>query len=69
MRADPVSSKLTLIGFMDPVKITEKLQKKSKKKIELLSPKPKKETKVNNDTKAENQNQTMVGLKYDHCIR
>ncbi|VVB01490.1 unnamed protein product [Arabis nemorensis] len=47
---------------MDPVKITERLQKKSKKKIELLSPKPKKEAKVNNDTKAENQNQTMVAV-------
>ncbi|CAH8342154.1 unnamed protein product [Eruca vesicaria subsp. sativa] len=51
VRADPVSNKLTLIGFMDPVKTAEKLQKKTKKKVELLSPKPKKETKVNNDTK------------------
>lgn len=51
MRADPVSNKLTLIGFMDPVKTAEKLQKKTKKKIELLSPKPKNDTKVNNDAK------------------
>lgn len=53
MRADPVSNKLTLIGcFMDPVKTAENLQEKTKKKIELLSPKPKKETKVNiNDAK------------------
>ncbi|WZZ04745.1 hypothetical protein YC2023_090666 [Brassica napus] len=52
VRADPVSNKLTLIGFMDPVKTAEKLQKKTKKKIELLSPKPKNDTKVNNDAKA-----------------
>ncbi|KAF8111181.1 hypothetical protein N665_0076s0172 [Sinapis alba] len=53
VRADPVSNKLTLIGFMDPVKTADKLQKKTNKKIELLSPKPKKETKVNNDAKAD----------------
>ncbi|CAN8247208.1 unnamed protein product [Cochlearia groenlandica] len=65
VRADPASNKLTLIGFMDPVKITEKLQKKSKKKIELLSPKPKKEAKANNDPKPENNknnNKTMVAV-------
>lgn len=48
VRADPVSNKLTLIGFMD------KLQKKTNKKIELLSPKPKKDTsKLNNHAKAD----------------
>ncbi|KAJ0238920.1 Heavy metal-associated isoprenylated plant protein 1 [Hirschfeldia incana] len=61
VRADPVSNKLTLIGFMDPVKTAEKLQKKTKKKIELLSPKPKKETKVNNDAKAETKT-TMIAV-------
>lgn len=62
--SDPVSNKLTLIGFMDPVKTTEKLQKKSKKTIELISPKPKKETKVTNkDAKADNKNVTMVSSK------
>lgn len=50
MRADPVANKLTLIGFMDPVKTAEKLQKETKKKVELLSPKPKNETK---DAKAD----------------
>ncbi|CAF1832367.1 unnamed protein product [Brassica oleracea var. botrytis] len=54
VRADPVSNKLTLIGFMDPVKTAEKLQKKTNKKIELLSPKPKKDTsKLNNHAKAD----------------
>ncbi|ESQ51281.1 hypothetical protein EUTSA_v10017924mg [Eutrema salsugineum] len=62
VRADPVTNKLTLIGFMDPVKVTEQLQKKSMKKIELLSPKPKKETKANSDTKADNKNKTMVAV-------
>ncbi|KAG2327411.1 hypothetical protein Bca52824_010139 [Brassica carinata] len=50
VRADPVANKLTLIGFMDPVKTAEKLQKETKKKVELLSPKPKNETK---DAKAD----------------
>ncbi|KAL9300945.1 Heavy metal-associated isoprenylated plant protein 1 [Arabidopsis thaliana] len=63
VRADPDSNKLTLIGFiMDPVKIAEKLQKKSKKKVELISPKPKKDTKENNEKKANDKTQTVVAV-------
>lgn len=60
MRADADSNKLTLVGFMDPVKTAEKLQKKSKKKVELISPKPKKETKENNNKKADDKTPTLV---------
>lgn len=67
MRADPVSNKLTLIGFiMDPVKVAEKLQKKSKKKVELISPKPNKDTKEKNEKKANDKTQTVVSSKYIH---
>ncbi|KAL1191066.1 Heavy metal-associated isoprenylated plant protein 1 [Cardamine amara subsp. amara] len=62
VRADAASNKLTLVGFMDPVKISEKLQKKSKKKVELISPKPKKETKDNNEKKADNKTTTMIAV-------
>lgn len=60
VRPDPVSNKLTLIGFMDPVKVAEKLQRKSKKKVELISPKPKKETKEKNEKKANDKTQAVV---------
>ncbi|CAH8263969.1 unnamed protein product [Arabidopsis lyrata] len=63
VRADPVSNKLTLIGFiMDPVKVAEKLQKKSKKKVELISPKPNKDTKEKNEKKANDKTQTVVAV-------
>ncbi|KAG7568311.1 Heavy metal-associated domain HMA [Arabidopsis thaliana x Arabidopsis arenosa] len=63
VRADPVSNKLTLIGFiMDPVKVAEKLQKKSKKKVELISPKPNKDTKEKNEKKANDKTQNVVAV-------
>ncbi|CAH2060348.1 unnamed protein product [Thlaspi arvense] len=62
VRADPLSSKLTLIGFIDPVKVAENLQKESKKKIELISPKAKKEPKGNDDTKADHITNTTVAV-------
>ncbi|XP_010510696.1 PREDICTED: heavy metal-associated isoprenylated plant protein 3-like [Camelina sativa] len=64
VRPEPASSKLTLIGFMeDPVKTAEKLQKKSKKKVELISPKPKKDTKETNEKKSnENKTPTLVAV-------
>jgi len=49
---------------MDPVKIAEKLQKKSKKKVELISPKPKKDTKENNEKKANDKTQTVVSSTF-----
>ncbi|XP_010470156.1 PREDICTED: heavy metal-associated isoprenylated plant protein 3-like [Camelina sativa] len=64
VRPEPVLNKLTLIGFMeDPVKTAEKLQKKSKKKVELISPKPKKETKEKDEKKSnDNKTQTVVAV-------
>ncbi|GAB4850733.1 hypothetical protein Ancab_030033 [Ancistrocladus abbreviatus] len=36
-------NKLTVVGTLDPVKLRDKLEKKTKKKVELISPQPKKE--------------------------
>ncbi|XP_010521731.1 PREDICTED: heavy metal-associated isoprenylated plant protein 3 [Tarenaya hassleriana] len=53
VRAEPASNKLTVIGFVDPSEIAEKLQKKSKKKVELISPPlPKNENKAKNELKS-----------------
>ncbi|EOA29261.1 hypothetical protein CARUB_v10025535mg [Capsella rubella] len=60
VRTEPVLNKLTLIGFMDPVKTAEKLQRKSKKKVELISPKPNKETKEKNEKKANDKTPTVI---------
>ncbi|XVE59041.1 hypothetical protein DITRI_Ditri05aG0013000 [Diplodiscus trichospermus] len=37
------SNKVTVVGAVDPKAIAEKLQKKTKKKVELISPQPKKD--------------------------
>lgn len=43
MKADPSSNKLTVTGKVDPAVIKTKLEQKTKKKIEIVSPQPKKE--------------------------
>ncbi|KAH7864465.1 hypothetical protein Vadar_029863 [Vaccinium darrowii] len=41
--SDDGSNKLTVIGNVDPVNLREMLEKKTKKKVELVSPQPKKD--------------------------
>ncbi|KAI3917160.1 hypothetical protein MKX01_003609 [Papaver californicum] len=43
--ADSTSNKITVIGKVDPVKLRENVESKTKKKVELLSPIPKKDDK------------------------
>ncbi|KAL0543761.1 hypothetical protein IC582_018865 [Cucumis melo] len=43
VKADPSSNKLTVTGKVDPAVIKTKLEQKTKKKIEIVSPQPKKE--------------------------
>ncbi|GAB4856649.1 hypothetical protein Ancab_014561 [Ancistrocladus abbreviatus] len=43
VKADCASNKLTVIGKVDPVKIKERVEEKTKKKVELVSPQPKKD--------------------------
>lgn len=42
-RSNDGSNKLTVIGDVDPVKLREMLEKKTKKKVDLVSPQPKKD--------------------------
>ncbi|KAE8037778.1 hypothetical protein FH972_010340 [Carpinus fangiana] len=46
VKADPESSKLTVVGNVDPTSLRDKLAEKAKKKVELLSPQPKKDNKA-----------------------
>lgn len=43
VKADCATSKLTVNGKVDPAALREKLEQKIKKKVELVSPQPKKD--------------------------
>ncbi|XP_076957886.1 heavy metal-associated isoprenylated plant protein 3-like [Bidens hawaiensis] len=43
VKADTASNKLTVVGKVDPTRIKERVEFKTKKKVEILSPQPKKE--------------------------
>lgn len=43
VKADISANKLTVLGKVDPTKLQEKLVEKTKKKVELVSPQPKKD--------------------------
>ncbi|XP_044506551.1 heavy metal-associated isoprenylated plant protein 3-like [Mangifera indica] len=43
VKADTGSNKVTVVGAVDPSKIRDKLEKKLKKKVDLISPQPKKD--------------------------
>ncbi|KAJ9178063.1 hypothetical protein P3X46_009979 [Hevea brasiliensis] len=49
VKADPEANKLTVIGKVDPSQIREILHQKTKKKVDLISPQPKKEDSNNKD--------------------
>ncbi|OAY51543.1 heavy metal-associated isoprenylated plant protein 3 [Manihot esculenta] len=55
VKADTESSKLTVIGIIDPSQIREILHQKTKKKVELLSPQPKKEDSNAKNNKGDNK--------------
>ncbi|KVH90392.1 heavy metal-associated isoprenylated plant protein 3-like [Cynara cardunculus var. scolymus] len=82
---DSANNKLTIIGIVDPVHIKERVEFKTKKKVEIISPKPKKddggekkvddkptEAKSNDQKPKEPQVITMVlkiSLHCDGCIQ
>jgi hypothetical protein len=43
VKADVVNNKLSMIGKVDPKTMIERVEKKSHKKVELISPLPKKD--------------------------
>ncbi|XP_038705554.1 heavy metal-associated isoprenylated plant protein 3 [Tripterygium wilfordii] len=56
VKAEADSNKLTVVGKVDPSKIREKLEQKTKKKVDLISPQPKKDNNKDNDNKENNNN-------------
>lgn len=50
VKADSDSGKLTITGNVEPLKLRDKLAEKTKKKVDILSPQPKKDT---NDSKSD----------------
>lgn len=53
VKADCATNKLTVLGKVDPSKIKERLEVKTKKKVELVSPQPNKASKEGGDKKPE----------------
>lgn len=45
-KADTEANKLTVVGKVDPTMLRDKLAQKTKKKVDLLSPQPKKDNKT-----------------------
>ena len=43
MKADCTNNKLTVVGKLDPAHIKERVEYKTKKKVEIISPKPNKD--------------------------
>lgn len=50
VRVEWEASKLTVEGKVDPAKLRQRLQEKTKKKVELISPQPNKNNNPNNNT-------------------
>lgn len=55
MKAESETGKVTVTGDVDPAKLREKLEVKTKKKVELVSPQPNKE-KGNNKKDSKDKN-------------
>ncbi|KAL1208644.1 Heavy metal-associated isoprenylated plant protein 3 [Cardamine amara subsp. amara] len=56
VKSESATGKLTVTGALDPAKLREKLEEKTKKKVDLVSPQPKKEKENNNkDNKDKNK--------------
>lgn len=46
-KADVSADKLTVVGIVDPTELRDKLAEKTRKKVDLLFPQPKKDNKAN----------------------
>ncbi|PQQ19654.1 heavy metal-associated isoprenylated plant protein 3 [Prunus yedoensis var. nudiflora] len=62
VKSEGQANKLTVVGKVDPTKLRDELAIKTKNKVDLVSPKPKKDNKVNkddaNDTKKKKPEKT-----------
>ncbi|KAG2241585.1 hypothetical protein Bca52824_096429 [Brassica carinata] len=62
VKSESESGKLTVTGDVDPAKLREKLEEKTKKKVDLISPQPKKDKEKEKDNK---KNETKDKTKSD----
>ncbi|GJW79512.1 RNA-directed DNA polymerase, eukaryota [Tanacetum coccineum] len=75
VKADSANNKLTIVGKLDPLYIKERVEHKTKKKVEIISPKPKKDEggdKKGNEKPLEPQSTTValkISLHCDGCIQ
>lgn len=57
MKTDCGANKVTVIGKVDPAKMKERLEEKTKKKVELVSPQPKKDAGGGGEKKPEEKSE------------
>lgn len=57
VKADCATNKITVQGNVDPSWLREKVEQKTKKKVELLSPQPKKDGSGGGDKKADDKSE------------
>ncbi|XP_059667598.1 heavy metal-associated isoprenylated plant protein 3-like [Cornus florida] len=57
VKADSASSKLTVTGKVDPARLRERVQEKFKKKVDLISPQPKKDGGGGGDKKSDDKSE------------
>ncbi|XP_065868932.1 heavy metal-associated isoprenylated plant protein 3-like [Euphorbia lathyris] len=65
VKVDSESNKLTVVGKVDPSQIRDFLHQKTKKKVELISPQPKKEDSNNDKNKKKDDNKKSDDKKPD----
>lgn len=57
VKADCATNKITVQGSVDPSSLREKVEQKTKKKVELLSPQPKKDGSGGGDKKGDDKSE------------
>ncbi|KAG2333496.1 hypothetical protein Bca52824_004676 [Brassica carinata] len=62
-KADSETGKVTVTGDVDPAKLREQLVVKTKKKVELVSPKPNKEKEKDNNKESKEKNTSKEDMK------
>lgn len=66
VQTDCDNNKITVIGKVNPVKIKDKLEEKTKNKVEIISPLPKKDT--NSEKKAEMKAEVKAEVKAEKKV-
>jgi predicted Zn-dependent peptidase len=72
VKTESETGKVTVVGKVDPIKVRDNLAEKIKKKVELISPQPKKENGPNNnksdEKKIDDKKEVSIQFVYDFLL-